>query len=130
MRNMAVRDGLDHLRTRFPGCSVVAFADLSTGMVFVASTRDKIAQERLDALCISAGDHLCGAVASSLAGGVFAAQDGPMQALSFDNCSVMGFVRSPIAPQEALCFICDPATPMAGLMGQGADLLSTFGEEA
>lgn len=128
--NMAVQDRLDRLRARFPGCSVVAFADLSTGMIFAASTREKMAQERLDALCDTARAFLCGALAQSVARDVLQSSDETMHAVAFDAGSLTCVIRSQASPAEVLCCVCDPGTPIAEVIAQGAGVLADLCEEA
>ncbi|WP_300013976.1 hypothetical protein [uncultured Roseobacter sp.] len=130
MINMAVQDRLDRLRTRFPGCSVVAFADLSTGMIFAASTREKMAHERLDALCETARGSLCGPLAQSVAGDVLQTRDEPLHAVSFSGASLTCFVRCRKSPAEALCFVCEVGTSIADVFSQGAEALADLCGEA
>ncbi|MDW3181957.1 hypothetical protein [Roseobacter sp.] len=130
MINTAVHDRLDRLRTRFPGCRAVAFADLSTSTVLAASTREKMAQERLDALCDTARTSLCGALAQSVAQTAFQSSDEPMHAVSFDVGSLTCVIRSPVSPVEALCCVCDPGTAVAEMIAQGAVVLADLCEEA
>ena len=111
-----MREKLDSLRTRFTGCSIVAFADLSTGLVFAASTREKTDQERLDALCHEARDVLCGPVAKTMAETGFPSRQEPMHAVSFGAGRLSLFVRTLSQPQEALCFVCDPNTSVTEMI--------------
>lgn len=126
---MAVRDRLDDLRSGFPGCSIVAFADLSTGMVFAASTREKTTQEKLDALCAKARSALSGPISARLADQVFQDGDAPSQAVIFDTASMVCFLRSDTAANEALCLVCDHPAPVAAMMARGAEVLATLSAE-
>ena len=53
------------MRGSVPGCTLVAFADLSSGMVLCTSAAAKRPQEELDALSTQATEMLSGAAAQS-----------------------------------------------------------------
>ena len=67
MADVTIGEELMAFRDRFPDCVVVAFADLSTGMVLAASTQEKTTQEKLDALCEDAFAHLVGSASRAVA---------------------------------------------------------------
>lgn len=96
-----------------PGCSVVAFADLSTGLVLASSTSHRTTQERLDALCAAARAALLGPsahrIAEDFAGN---AQNAPRVAVHADAHGITCFVRPSVPAQEALCCVLSPETPL------------------
>jgi len=57
---MTVSDTLDELRAQFPGCGLIAYADISVDMVLATSADDTIPQERWEALCAMAHEVLRG----------------------------------------------------------------------
>ena len=106
---MSIRDQLDQFRSQLPACNVVAYADLSTGMILCSSTRAKVPQEQLDLLCQTATDLLTGDMALQVAAAVTNGPDQIMQtALVFDGPNVEMFLRLSSHPTEALC--CDCST--------------------
>ena len=106
---MSVSDELDALRLEIPGCSLVAFADLSSKIVLTASSAANPAREELDALSVSAHLALDGAIAQGAAG-VWANQnDAPAETAMLLNASeARVFMRSPGENPEALICVCAP----------------------
>lgn len=102
---MTISDELLAFRQRVDGCLVVAFADLSTGMVLASSTSEKVTQEKLDALCVAGIDALAGPKAAEIAKklGSIAAQ-APLAAVTATHAEIECFVRSSHPADEALCF--------------------------
>lgn len=127
---MTVGDRLDRFRARFPGCFVVAFADLSTGMVLADSSGAKTVQEQLDALCHSATDSLNGNIAQQLPGAGLATNSMPQHAVALSGGEMACFLRSPTVENEALCILCDPQMPLSAVISEGAELLADIGREA
>lgn len=105
---MSVSNALDDLRAEIPGCSLVAFADLSSKIVLTASAATNPAREELDALSVAAHLALDGAVAEGAAP-VFedsGANAGTAMLLSATEARV--FMRSPGENPEALICVCAP----------------------
>lgn len=109
------------LRDRVPGCSVVAFADLSTGMVLASSTAEKTTQERLDALCAAGRDMLKGDAARHMAEGFCEAA--PRVAIHACAGNLNCFIQAPRPAEEALCCVVSPQTPLSELLDAAALLL-------
>lgn len=126
---MAVQDRLNGLRTRFRGCQIVAFADLSTGMVFAASTAEKVAQERLDALCKDAKHQPSGKTAQALSQQVFEATEVPLRAVSIGSPLVTCVVAGSDRGNEALYLLCERDVRLSEIMDAGAAVLSELCEE-
>jgi hypothetical protein len=106
---MSVSDALDDLRSEIPGCSLVAFADLSSRIVLTASSVMKPAREELDALSSAAHLALDGSVgegASSLWGDAGEAAAETAMLLSASEARI--FMRSPGENPEALICVCAP----------------------
>lgn len=105
MNCVTISEELLAFRQRVAGCYVVAFADLSTGMVLASSTSEKVTQEKLDQLCAAGFDALVGPKAACVAQQVGAsASAGPHMAVVATDLGVECFVRSCHPAQEALCF--------------------------
>lgn len=105
---MSVSDALDTLRSEIPGCSLVAFADLSSKIVLTASSATQPAREDLDALSAAAHLALDGSIADGAApvlGGETALAETAML-LSASEARV--FMRSPGENPEALICVCAP----------------------
>lgn len=121
---VSVGKELADFRKRFPACVIVAFADLSTGMVLASETRSKVTQEKLDALCEAAFQGLTGRVPTAILQEF--SQDGQLSL----NTSVVAhreatqcFIRAPAPAQEALCLVFDAPFDLAGVIDAGASLL-------
>jgi hypothetical protein len=106
VEHVKISEELYAFRERIPGCSVVLFADLSTGMVLASNSAEKIPQEKLDALCLDACDALKSVEAAAVAEVAFGCQGAePDVAFRTDGRLVKCFVRLPGQVEEALCFI-------------------------
>lgn len=124
MTNVTMSEELATLRDRVPGCSIVAFADLSTGMVLASSTAEKTTQERLDALCANGREALLGAVAQSLAAEFGAGSDSRLHvAIRAGGGSLACFVLAPQPAQEALCCVVSTYAPLDTLIAAATALL-------
>lgn len=116
-------DFADFLR-QFPACSVVAFADLSTGMILAADTRERLAQEKLDSLCNSALQALTGRVSTAIAKA--GAQKGEQ---AVNKCAVgykdrlECYIRAPASADEALCLVLATDCDLASVILAGERLL-------
>ena len=128
---MTIHSRLDDLRTRYSGCTVAAFADLSTGMVLASSTMRPTGQETLDALCRVAlrlfapgmPDGLKGADASD-AGGA------PWYAITGFRGSLACFVKSPVLAEEAICLVGEDPAEIMELAVAARELLCETGVDA
>ncbi len=100
---MNVAAKLEELRGALPGCTLVAYADLSSDLTLCVSARVKPPQEQLDALCMTAAAFLngLGTVASGEQKAIL--RD---QAVVLTAMDVQIFLRSPKDASDALCCIC------------------------
>ena len=122
---MIVSEQLDLLGVQFPDCNIVAFADLSTGMVLSARVVGKVSQERLDELCLSAIDLLDGQMADSVARAIWPKSSDRIQcAIRFQTAQVELFLRSAQMPEDALCLVCATKVDLPALIGVAEDTLS------
>lgn len=103
---MSVSDALDELRAEIPGCSLVAFADLSSKIVLTASAATNPAREELDALSMAAHLALDGSLAQGAAPVLGGESSGTAMLLSASEARV--FMRSPGENPEALICVCAP----------------------
>ncbi|MEP2641486.1 hypothetical protein [Roseobacter sp.] len=126
---MTVQDKLDEFRIRFSGCIIVAYADVSSRVVFAASTRDTIPRENLDKVASQAADHLTGVAAQQLKNVMFRETCGPAAALSFEGNGISCALRASTSSQEVLCLLCDLGTSMGEVMSAGQVLLSDLSGE-
>lgn len=97
---MSVLDELDKLRATLPGCTMVAFGDLTARIVLCASAAEKRPQEELDALCMAASVSLDGDAANSVAhvlGG-----EKLSQAVAVSSGEIRLFLRSHLDACDAL----------------------------
>jgi hypothetical protein len=121
---VTIVEELSAFRAGFPGCRVVAFADLSTGMVLAADAAEKTTQEKLDALCEAGNTCLTGTrarvVSRAFAKGT---RCFPLQAWQVDQNTVRCFVRMPDPAVEALCFVADATIALDALCREARPLL-------
>ncbi|MEM1352085.1 MAG: hypothetical protein AAGF27_07055 [Pseudomonadota bacterium] len=131
MRDVTIGEELTGLRGSLPGCEVVAFADLSTGMVLASSTSSRHAQEKLDALCDAGRDALSGPLAQDVSR-AFGIDDAVVFQMAFlgDERGIMCFVRARRPAEEALCFVLSPDAPLEGLQCLAVAMLSRLASEA
>ena len=97
---MSVIDELDKLRATLPGCTLVAFGDLTARIVLCASASEKRPQEELDALCLAASVSLDGNASKPIArvlGG-----ETLSQAVSISSGEIRLFLRSHLDVCDAL----------------------------
>ena len=108
---------LDRLRRDFPACRLVAFADLTTGMVLSSSADIPVAQERLDRLCATAVQLLGGESAVRVSRAAGQDDTGWLgHAMAIDGGEIGLFVRSSQEPNDALCCLCDVAEELDALI--------------
>lgn len=132
MKNVTIGEELAELRNRLAGCEVVAFADLSTGMVLASDTAGKLTQERLDALCSEGRDALTGSFAQIIRR---ASGDAAQMPLKIAMCGGGGrvscFVGAPDPAQEALCFLFGgDATSLEAIPSAAQDVLVRIAAES
>lgn len=105
---MSVSDALDALRSEIPGCSLVAFADLSSKIVLTSSSATNPAREELDALSAAAYLVLDGSIAEG-ASPVWGDQNALAEtAMLLSASEARVFMRSPGENPEALICVCAP----------------------
>lgn len=110
---MTISD-LAQFRTQFDACELVMLADLSTMTILGSNSALKLGQEKLDEICVAAGD-------------VFAAHALGDQgaAMVFRPTGTRLFVRSKDEPSEVLCGVFAPDADMSGVLEAAQDLLDT-----
>ena len=116
---MDVGAELEQIRESFSAASVVAFADLSANMILRSSSRSKMKQEELDALCTEARS----AFASPL---LALSEKDPEEfedCVIVENSSVLVLLRSNVEPGDALICRCDREIDLAKLLSEGRSAL-------
>lgn len=110
MAHVTMTEQLDAAREAVPGCSVVAFADLSAGLVLCVSASRRPPQELLDQLCAMAVDLLDGAAAKSALRALGPEGEEDPATVAKVDCAIALpagrsclFIRSATDPVEALC---------------------------
>lgn len=105
---MSVSDALDALRLEIPGCSLVAFADLSSKIVLTASSETNPARETLDALSAAAHLVLDGPIADGAAPVWGDPDSAAAMGMLLSSSEARVFMRSPGENPEALICVCAP----------------------
>ncbi|MCV6592576.1 MAG: hypothetical protein OIF48_06470 [Silicimonas sp.] len=102
---MALTDALEALRSELPGCALVAYADLTSGLVLGTAAAGHPGQEELDQLAGAAQQALAGAVAEGAAP-VWAEAGGPAAvALLATETEVRLFLRADGAAEALICVL-------------------------
>lgn len=97
---MDVSEALAALRTDLPGCSMTAYADLTTGVVLSSSAAVPPAREQLDDLAATAALTLDGSLAESAKPATGESPAGAAIAMTSNDLRL--FLRSEANPAEAL----------------------------
>ena len=119
---MSVPDELDKLRATLPGCTLVAFGDLSARIVLCASAEERRPQEELDALCLTASQSLNGPKAGQLAdalGGTTLTE-----AVTIKKGEIRVYLRSEYDPSDALFCTFTDETDVREMVSAGRRTLS------
>lgn len=126
---MDVNEALDAMRADVPGCSLVAFADLSSRLVLSSSAAKKPGQEEMDRLSEAAFIALDGALAEGAAPVLDAADDQlPGLAMLMTSAEARVIMRSPEKPSEALVCVCAPDADLARVLESGRQTLGRIAE--
>lgn len=122
---------LDGLRSSFAGCTAIAFADISTGLVLSTSAAARQPQETYDALCARAMEIFDGD-GQEIVSAAFPGSSGqPMdEALYLSGQSVQVFLRSRSDATEALCCICRPEIDIDRFATKARAVLDSVAEGA
>lgn len=112
---------LDALASRFPGASVVAYADLSAGMVLVTNSACDMDRSALDQLC----EQACTLLSTQPVLGETSAR----RAIVGDQDGVAMFLRARTHPDDALLCVTDGAIDLADLGRQADECLNRITNE-
>ena len=107
---MAIADEINNLREEFDGCTLVAFADLTSKMVLLTSSRKKIPQENLDYLCAEAAIMFKGATAR------LNKDAAPITALVADGAHTNIYLRNAADADDVLCCVCGPDVDLTAFL--------------
>ena len=121
---MTVSEALDTLRSEVSGCTLAAFADLSSRLVLSSSAASKPMQDELDKLSSAAAEALDGALADGTTS--IWQKDGaekPDTAMLITGQEARVFLRSPENAAEALACVCAPDSDIAAVLHSGREAL-------
>ncbi len=107
---MAIAKEINELREEFDGCSIVAFADISSKMVLLNSSEKKIPQENLDYLCAEAAVMFKGTAAR------FNKERAPVTAIVLDGEKSNIYLRSKAESDDVLCCVCGPDVDLSAFL--------------
>lgn len=117
---MSIADQLDAIHRDFPGCDVVAFADISARLMLCVNAANARPQEWLDRLCVTAADALDGPAAQAFGQGA----DRVTESVVLTDETALAFVRSAEAPDDVLCCSCARDVDLDALLARArAELL-------
>ncbi len=126
MSRSSISEQLDAVRGAVPGCFAAALADLSTGLVLLVSSVERLPQEVLDRLCATAADLLDGSRAQSAA----SLLGKPCEAVEFLPGSTRSFLRSTVDPAEVLCCIGSADVDAQALLAHSRQMLNAIQDAA
>lgn len=121
---MSVADQIEALRAEFPACRSITFTDLATGLVLCSANRERVRQERLDALATRARKLLDG----SDIDGVIPGGAKTETIVLTDESRALLFLRSPADPDEGLACECDPGADLPAFIARARAELARIGE--
>ena len=126
---MTVSEALDTLRSDVPGCTIAAFADLSSRLVLTSSASSKPMQDELNSLSAAAAEALDGALAEG-SGPIWGGDgtDKPDVAMLLTGQEARVFLRSPDNVAEALVCVCAPDSDIAAVLNSGREALQRIVE--
>ena len=107
------QDGLSDLRTRLPGCEVVALADIRAGTCLRASCAVDLGQETLAEIADQAKAILAGN-----------ATHPELYGLLSNALGQRLFVRGTADQAEALCLVFAPSAPLIGVQDEALETLA------
>lgn len=125
---MSIARHLQKVRDVFPGCHVLAYADLSTNTVLAVSSDTELMQEHYNALCERAVRVLNGPATTSL----MTALDGTDAPIArhaivcaADELTI--FIKSESNGADAFCCQCDPEIALQAFLDCANEKLSLIG---
>lgn len=113
---MTIQHQLDRLRDEAPGCDLVAFGDLSSGLILNWAARSACQREVLDLLMQNATASLALLAPVGLPGGVDLADMGT-SVIHFTERGAEVFVRLSAASDEVICVACPLDADLERLLG-------------
>lgn len=127
---MKISDELATLRSGFPACAAVVFADLSTGMVLASDTVERTTQEKLDELCVEARDCLlgCGGKTTDVDGADMLPNP-PDIAWIADEDGIRCFFLAPPPAAEALCIVMTKCCALENVTQRAREFLARVAGE-
>jgi hypothetical protein len=104
---MTIAEQIDSLRLSLPGCSLVAFGDVTTQLVLRSSQSQAIHREHLDQLCDEAGGCFSLIDTANIALSAYEdMQEAPKEAVVVTRSQAKVFVKSGRNDADFLCLIC------------------------
>lgn len=125
---MDITAELDAIRAEMQGCTLVAYADLSSQLVLCTSAAAKPAQEEMNALSKAAQLALDGAYAEGAAPSWNATAPAELSVLMTGSEARL-FLRAPENPVEALMCVCAPDTDLEAAVTQARAALARIASQ-
>lgn len=123
---MTLQDRMKRLLDDTPGLNLVAFGDLSSGLVLNSVSKTACPREVLDLLCEKAVDCFAmlgpDALSSPDDPGIFG-----RAVIHFDERGTQVFARQPANPDDVICAMCEPGTALEPMLQATLDLASKVG---
>lgn len=118
---MSLSDRLDDLRHQVPGCSLVSFGDISTGLALRTSASRQHKQDYLEEILDQA--------ARTFAVSDLMSQDNDLVVVATPD-EVRIFVRSHIGNSDVMCCVCENATEIPAITRHAQRILADMAEAA
>ena len=122
---MKIAEKIEALSDAHDACRMVAFADLSSQMVLCSATKEKVGQEKLDALCkktVNVFSDPFETLSTSIIGGL-------NEAIVAGPDGVLICLRSETVPDDALCCMCDDTMDLDAFLADSRTLLAEISED-
>ena len=110
---MEISQVLDELRTKFPACHSIAYADITTSMILGISARKPVPQERWDGMCDTAVEMLSGDAAARICQVLSGTTATDIQYVIIVEGFEFGlFIKSETNPADAFCCLFAHSLPL------------------
>ena len=120
---MTIQTGMKRLLDEVPGVNLVAFGDLSSGLILNTAAKTACPREVLDRLCEKAIDCFAMLGPDALPAPGEDVIFGKAM-IYFDDRGLQVFARQPESPDDVICAVCDPGSGIDAILQSVLDLAS------
>lgn len=127
---MQLAETLERLRGEFAECRILAFADISTGIVLYWSAGEDIRQEKIDSLCATASDIFNGDIVNQVHKAVAeTCREGIHQAIIIEPQEIGFWLKATNNSNDVLCCVCSPQVDLFAFVRRTQDVFAALSTE-